>query len=223
MPQIYAPQFWELRRVADAAFWPLAQPGTSKPILGCPGGGAGIWRCPWCIISLDPGHRGRWTTKTVGTLGHHPALAQEIVRECLLCMKEALGSIPSISMFFCLSRPLPVGCAAGTAPQTPAKRPGAACVTAPGGGVEETAVVHSGCPHARPSLPSCPTHPAQPQTAVTGGEQGETPESFVPPVKNKTDTDLRDDSSGSETHVSSYLKMETNPSRALLGTLAPLA
>lgn len=72
-------------------------------------------------------------------------------------------------------------------------------------------------------LPSCPTHPAQPQTAVTGGEQGETPESFVPPVKNKTDTDLRDDSSGSETHVSSYLKMETNPSRALLGTLAPLA
>lgn len=141
------PTILELRRVADAAFWPLAQAGTRKSILRCPRGGAGIWRCPWCIIShRSSGHRGRWTTKTVGTLGQHPALAQGIVEECLLCTQEALGSTLTLSMFFCLSRLLPVGCGAGRAPQTPAKITGAACVAGPGGG-EGAAVVHSGLPH----------------------------------------------------------------------------
>lgn len=79
-------------------------------------------------ISESSGHRGRWTMKTAGTLGHHPALAQEHVPQqesaCFAC-RRPWDQSPASPCFLPLQTPPCWLWGWQSPPQTPAKNTGA--------------------------------------------------------------------------------------------------
>lgn len=128
-------------------------------------------------ISESSGHRGRWTMKTAGTLGHHPALAQEHVPQwesvCFAC-RRPWDQSPASPCFFASPDPSLLVMGLAELSTDPCQKHwcclGAWQAQECGG---QQLYTVGATPHASPS--SCPTHPAQPQAVVTGGEQREDP------------------------------------------------